>query len=477
MGAPIFTNNSCNPFLEREEACTLGNFVEYTVNAKEASHIQMAIRFASQYNIRLVIRNTGHDYNGKSIGAGALAVWTHNFKSTTLIPVFRDNGYSGRAVQVGSGVNILEAYEFADRNKGLIVGGACPTVALAGGYTQGGGHGPLAGKFGLAADQVLEWGIINAEGKLITASKSVHQDLYWALCGGGGGTYGIVISMTVKLHDPLPVSAASVSFAQPATATGETDFWDAVTVFVQSTQSMADAGLEVVWTVLPGFFIVSPATAPGLTQGALDQLFQPLISQLTNSNIEFNYESKSYPTFLSSYTAKFLPPSNVSNSIIGSRMISTDVLKDKIPEFVTAIKEIVASSFLFTGLTLDVSGQDSSAVAANPYWRKTVVLGTLGTYFDYQNFAANFENQNLMTTTLIPKLAALTPNGGAYLNEADFQQPDWQRVFYGEHYAKLDLIKSKYDPYDLFYALGAVGSERWVQRNDGRLCRTPAVEL
>jgi hypothetical protein len=105
------------------------------------------------------------------------------------------------------------------------------------------------------------------------------------------------------------------------------------------------------------------------------------------------------------------------------------------------------------------------------------VVGTLGTYFDYQNFEVNFANQDLMTTTLIPKLAALTPDVGAYLNEADFQQPEWQRVFYSEHYTKLDSIKSKHDPHDLFYALGAVGSDRWGQRHDGRLCRDPNDQL
>jgi hypothetical protein len=62
IGAPIFMNNSCNPFLKKDEPYTLGNLVEYTVDAQKLSHIQTAIRFVSQYNIRLVIRSIGHDY-------------------------------------------------------------------------------------------------------------------------------------------------------------------------------------------------------------------------------------------------------------------------------------------------------------------------------------------------------------------------------------------------------------------------------
>jgi hypothetical protein len=84
-------------------------------------------------------------------------------------------------------------------------------------------------------------------------------------------------------------------------------------------------------------------------------------------------------------------------------------------------------------------------------------------------------NQRLMTDVLIPKLAALTPNGSCYLNEGDFLQPDWQQVFYGSNYDKLLAIKNKYDPNHMFYAVTAVGSEYWEpQPNDGRLCRANA---
>lgn len=82
----------------------------------------------------------------------------------------------------------------------------------------------------------------------------------------------------------------------------------------------------------------------------------------------------------------------------------------------------------------------------------------------------------MMTNELIPILAKLTPNGGAYINEADFQQPDFQTVFYGNNYATLKEIKSKYDPHDMFYAVTAVGRENWYEdkTHGGRLCRVPS---
>lgn len=77
-----------------------------------------------------------------------------------------------------------------------------------------------------------------------------------------------------------------------------------------------------------------------------------------------------------------------------------------------------------------------------------------------------------MTYKLLPMLEAITPNGTAYLNECDFQQPNFQDVLYGVNYAPLLQIKDKYDPDQIFYALQAVGSERWYtdQERGGRLC-------
>lgn len=82
-----------------------------------------------------------------------------------------------------------------------------------------------------------------------------------------------------------------------------------------------------------------------------------------------------------------------------------------------------------------------------------------------------------MTNELLPHLEELTPNGGAYINEADFRQPDFQTVFYGSHYPALAAIKQKYDPVDIVYALTAVGSENWYEDESrgGRLCKVPAA--
>lgn len=56
--------------------------------------------------------------------------------------------------------------------------------------------------------------------------------------------------------------------------------------------------------------------------------------------------------------------------------------------------------------------------------------------------------------------------------KADFRQPNFQQAFYGANYQTLRQIKAKYDPFDMFYATTAVGSDEWTESSDGRLCRT-----
>lgn len=180
--APFYAGNSCEPFTAETVPCTLGNLVNFAINVSEPSDIAKGIQFATDNNIRLVVRNTGHDYNGKSTGAGALAIWTHNLKSVDFIDHTGPN-YSGKAIKMGAGVQGFEAVGAARKLGLTVTGGECPTVGLAGGYTQGGGHSALSSKFGLAADQTLEWEVVTGTGEFLKASPMENEDLYWALSG------------------------------------------------------------------------------------------------------------------------------------------------------------------------------------------------------------------------------------------------------------------------------------------------------
>ena len=285
--APYFTNNSCNPFLPPSAPCIVGSYVSYSVNVSEPLDIARAIRFATYFNIRIVIRNTGHDYSGKSSGIGALAIWTHNMNDIKFVD-YRSARYTGKAIKAAAGVMVIDAYVAASAQGLAVVGGECPTVGLSGGYTQGGGHSALASKYGLAADQVLEWEVVDGRGNLLRASPTdpTHADLFWALAGGGGGTYGVVTAMISKAHADIPVVGAAVGFGNDGVT--QDQYYEAVGAFHAVLPRIVDAGAMAVWFFTNTSFNLAPLTAPGLSTIQVAQLLSPLTSKLTELNITYS---------------------------------------------------------------------------------------------------------------------------------------------------------------------------------------------
>ena len=122
-----FTNSTCTVTADPTESCTLGYYGVYVVLAEEAAHVKAGLDFAREHDLRLIIRNTGHDFIGRSTGWGALVINTHSFKDVEFLDAFEGPGdYSGPAVKIGAGVQGRELAG-AVSEKGLaVVTGECP---------------------------------------------------------------------------------------------------------------------------------------------------------------------------------------------------------------------------------------------------------------------------------------------------------------------------------------------------------------
>lgn len=183
MMFPLYTGPSC--LLPDDAAssglCTQGGYASYSVRVTNVAQIQLAVNFARASNLRLVVRNTGHDYNGRSTGKDALNLWTHNLKGIQYIKNYKSSTYNGPVFKVGAGVQGFELYEAAEKYGVSAVAGICPSVGVFGGYSANGGHSPLMQLFGVGSDQVLALEVVTANGLFLTATPTVNSDLYWAL--------------------------------------------------------------------------------------------------------------------------------------------------------------------------------------------------------------------------------------------------------------------------------------------------------
>ncbi|KAM0328551.1 hypothetical protein ACHAQA_004958 [Verticillium albo-atrum] len=468
--APLFANQSCDPFQPAESPCVLGNYAVYTVDASGPEDIIAALKFADEKNVRFVIRNTGHDYHGRSTGAGALSVWTYHLKDTEIID-WKDDDYVGKALRLGAGVQGFEAIEVARKNGLAIVTGECPTVGLAGGYTQGGGHSALSSSFGLAADNTLAFDVVTPSGEFVTASKSENQDLYWALSGGGGGVFGVVVSMVVQAHPDTRVSGAR--FTVPIPANQPELLYDVIDAFHAALPEIVDSGVMIIYFFGPGFLQVAAMTAYGKTQGEAEQILKPFSESLAALGISLEVTYTEYDTYADHYDHYWgpLPSGNiqVGTDLFGGRLLPRAAL----PSFSPTARQLVELGVVFIGVGLNVSpfGKDN-ANAVLPQWRDSIVQVSLTLPWDFE---APFEEmiavQDRITNEVQPVIEAATPGAGAYMNEADFQQPDWQETFFGANYPELLRIKNKYDPKGLLYAVAGVGSESWNVDFHGRMCQ------
>ena len=196
--------------------CDAGLVPHYAVNATTTQHIQRAIEFAARHDVYLVVKNTGHDHLGRSSGAGAFAIWTHNLKGRTFhsafVPVGAPAGTPGQhAVTLMAGEQWLDVYRDATKHHRIVVGGAARTVGAAGGYLTGGGHSPFAAEYGLAVDNVLEITIVDAAGAVRVLSEYSSPEYFWAVRGGGGCSWGVIVSVTYKTHpEPRDVQVGFV---------------------------------------------------------------------------------------------------------------------------------------------------------------------------------------------------------------------------------------------------------------------------
>ena len=168
------------------------------VTPLDVSHIQAAVICSKKYGLQIRARSGGHDYEGLSY------VSEVPFIIVDLVELRSINvDVGGGSAWVEAGATLGEVY-YNIANKTATYGfpaGTCPTVGV-GGHLSGGGYGTLLRKYGLAADNIIDAYIVDSDGRLLNR-ESMGEDLFWAIRGGGGASFGIITSWKIKLV-PVP---------------------------------------------------------------------------------------------------------------------------------------------------------------------------------------------------------------------------------------------------------------------------------
>lgn len=127
----------------------------------------------------------------------------------------------GGVAYIQPGATLGEALWNVHKEKRWLAAGVCPSVGFAG-YVLGGGHGPYEGRLGMACDDMLSLRMVDRKGRAISVSKSKRPNLFWAFCGAGGGSFGIVTAFRWRTVSSTPFDKAVVfRFKWPTFRGGE----------------------------------------------------------------------------------------------------------------------------------------------------------------------------------------------------------------------------------------------------------------
>lgn len=342
---------------------------------------------------------------------------------------------------------------------------------LAGGYTQGGGHSALGSRYGLSADQVLEWEVVDGLGRHLVATRdNAHRELYWAISGGGGGTYAVVLSMTVKVHPDSMTSGAKLSFSNTLSSDR---YWQAIEAYHQALPRVVDEGIVSIAQFDQESFAINPMTGPGITAEKMQALLKPYLAELNRLAIGYTLDIKQFPTYFEEYRTMFSHIGTASFQY-GSRIISRTAMAENTSAITSAFRQAAEDGCTFFSVASNVSEAVVGDVynSVNPIWRKALLHAVIQSPWDSSAPWSTMEaSAKKMTTQHVVAFERATPGSGVYLNEADPHDPKWKANYYGTNYEKLLKVKDAYDPEGLFYAWTAVGADRFREQSDGRLCK------
>jgi FAD/FMN-containing dehydrogenase len=258
----------------------------YAVAARSAQDIAAAVNFARENNLRLVVKGGGHSYQGTSDAPDSLLIWTRHMNDIAMHPAFVPQGCEHTlqpqpAVTLGAGTIGIQAYDAVTTKGGKYVqGGGCLTVGLAG-LVQSGGFGSFSKHYGTVAGSLLEAEVVTADGKIRIANACTNPDLFWALKGGGGGSFGVVSKLTLRTHD-LPEFFGVVNFTIKAAS--DDDYRRLIREFVSFYREhlFNDHWGEQIH-VRPDNSLAINMVSHGLDSGQAKKVWQPFLDWVNSS--------------------------------------------------------------------------------------------------------------------------------------------------------------------------------------------------
>jgi len=392
-----------------------------------AADVVACVRFAREHDLLVSVRGGGHSVAGKSVCEDGLMIDLSAMKGIRVDP-------GRRTVRAETGLKLGE-FDRETQAFGLATTqGVVPTVGMSG-LTLGGGWGQLHGKYGLAVDNVIGADVVAADGRLLTASATENQDLFWGI-RGGSGNFGVVTSLEFRLHEVGPVFGGAV-FYPAAQAKEVLRFWREFAA--ESPDELVTQGGSFRLPDGVPVFGIAACYCGAVTEG--EKILKPLRS--FGSPLADALGPMSYLQIQSMFEPFFPPGRHVYTKSNFLRSLSDEAID-------TVVQYVAKSPSPYTFAPFI------------EHWHGAATrVATTDTAFPHRQYSWNFlawsmwespseTEKNLEWTrecwgAMRPFLVA-----GSYGNYVTDEGDTIAREAYGPNYDRLVTLKDKYDPTNFF---------------------------
>jgi FAD/FMN-containing dehydrogenase len=481
----------------------------YAVKARKTEDVAAAVNFARAHNLRLVVKGGGHSYQGTSDCADSLMIWTREMNTITLHAAFVPDGCETTqapqpAVTVEAGARWYPVYEAVTTGGGRYVqGGGCATVGVAG-FINSGGFGSFSKQYGLGAAALLEAEIVTADGAVLLVNACRHPELFWAIKGGGGGSFGVLTRLTLRTRE-LPTVFGRVGLR--IRATSDSAFRD----LISKTMGLyAERLFKPTWGEQIAFgadnTLAVSMSFQGIEGSEAEAIWAPFVAALTDAPKDFVVEApleviampagrywdpayvlQHFPghwirddrpgapsanlfsagdaaqvgVFIYGYTSGWLPASLLTAA--------------RMPQLVDALFAATRAYSVSFHFNKGLAGAPQAEIeAARDTAMNPAVLDAFALFIiagggppSFPGIAGHAPDLNLARREARAIRAAtdamlkIAPNAGSYVSEADYFDTNWRQSFWGSNFERLASVKKKYDPDGLFFVHHGVGSDEW----------------
>ncbi|MEZ0580086.1 FAD-binding oxidoreductase [Nocardioides sp. MH1] len=388
-----------------------------------AQDVATVLRFAADHGVPLALRSGGHSYPGWSAGDRRLVVDCRRLSGI---------GWTGTDVTMGPGRHLADVYAGVAGRGRAVPGGSCPTVGV-GGLTLGGGVGVLTRAYGLTCDHLVAAQAVLPSGEVVTASPDDHDDLYWALRGGGGGHTAVVTSMTFStVVAPTIVStyltwpAAQAPTVVPAwfawMGSADARAWSTIKLLAGAAHPDGPTlGATVTW--------VGPASG-------FDAVLAPILA--TGPTARYDH-TRDYLSAMQAYAGTGAREAFAATSHVAYAPPASGALGDLVAAVATTPGTLQEAGFSIDALGGHV-GDLAPTETAFVHREARATVQYTATYTSGGPAPARSYVERLRRH--------MTPTWGehAYVNYADPSLADPGDAYFGDNWGRLQEVRSSYDP-------------------------------